>query len=155
MGSSLSLSVSRTAVSLLPPDRTELRRWSLFPRQPERYRNTPGTSYLPRGKETVKNIFTELQLFFLTFREESGSQLTVSPLQGGVVYPTSLSSSSSSPPPPLSLPPNGSLYLGGSPSLVVDGYSGCLDRVVINNNLIPLLLPDVIEGQPLQLCGPR
>ena len=90
-------------------------------------------------------------LFTFVSRENDNSQLSVSPLQGGVAYPTSLSSS----PSPLSLPTNGTLYLGGSPALVARGYSGCLDRVVVNNNLIPLLLPDVIEGNPLQLCGPR
>jgi hypothetical protein len=94
---------------------------------------------------------TWYQLF--ATKEGGGIQLSVSPLQGGVAYPTSLFSTSSPPPP--SLPPNGTLYLGGSPALVAGGYSGCLDRVVVNDNLIPLPLPDINDGQPLQFCGPR
>ena len=87
----------------------------------------------------------------LLHREGTESQLSVSQLQGGVTHIVSLSSS-----PPLNLlPPNGTLYLGGSPDLVAVGYSGCLDRVVINNALVPLLLPDEGEGEPLLICGPR
>ena len=113
---------------------------------------TPGTSYLPQGIYINLEKFS-IKKFVSMSREDSSSQLSVSPLQGGVAYPTSLISPSSPLPPSLS--PNGTLYLGGSPAHVARGYSGCLDRVVVNNNLIPLLLPDVIEGQPLQLCGPR
>ena len=96
-------------------------------------------------KLLVKNVS-------LPHREGRESQLSVAQLQGGVTHTVSLSY----PSPPLNpLPPNGTLYLGGSPALVAAGYSGCLDRVVVNNDRVPLLQPDESEGELLQLCGPR
>ena len=33
-------------------------------------------------------------------------------------------------------------------------YSGCIDRVIVNGKMVPLLLPDS-TSDPLSTCGPR
>lgn len=33
-------------------------------------------------------------------------------------------------------------------------YSGCIDRVIVNGKMVPLLLPDS-TSEPLSTCGPR
>ncbi len=61
---------------------------------------------------------------------------------------------------PLSLSSEDIILLGGAQSLIdvgsipSDGFSGCLDRVVVNGVQLSLLLPNEMD-RDLATCSPR
>lgn len=85
--------------------------------------------------------------------------ISVAPLQGDGTTAMAITKFQS----PLTLiplPPEGVVLLGGAESseevgsTLEDGFSGCLDRVVVNNAQLPLLHPNEMDHN-LVTCMPR
>lgn len=97
--------------------------------------------------------------FFVCFRDTNALAVSVAPLQGDGATMMAMREFSS-PLTPLSLLSDDVILLGGSESLEdigsapSDGFSGCLDRVVVNNAQLSLLLPNLMN-RDLATCTPR
>jgi len=103
----------------------------------------------------VKN-FSLFISYFLFCREMDSAYLSVAPLQGG-----SPTYSFSSPTRPAAVSTDDVIVLGGGENNVnglvlpnTDGYIGCIDRVIINSDQLPLLLP-IDRNTDIAICGPR
>ena len=93
------------------------------------------------------------------FRDMNAMAVSVAPLQGDGTTAMAITEFQS----PLSSIPllsEGVILLGGAESseevgsILGDGFSGCLDRVVVNNAQLPLLHPNEMDHD-LVTCMPR
>ena len=126
---------------------------------------TSGTSCMLQGifnawPEKLKFLCLRFHVACCICRDSNRAYLSVAPLQGGVSTYSAVTMTTQLTSPPITS--NDVIMLGGGAADVgpvtpnTDGFIGCIDRVVVNNEQLSLLAPSTNQSTtPPDVCGPR